>query len=229
MRFIMAAALSGAAILAGCATATVETPVDGSAAAAAMVKGALDAYKAPTPGTLVTYRSVFRGEEDSEIRQVVVDAGEDYAVFANLLEGGLEGPNNLFIEYSGLYWQECSLPPLTQYQREKLADMWPLEAGDSVSLPFQGDLSEQMTIEVEGWSETQVAGVGTVDTVVIKNSYKEQDLSTYSPQLGLSVRIDWGEPGTQTHLGFDELVSISQLEAAAYADYAALAQAACAR
>ena len=229
---ILAAIVVGSALLASCTTSDDIGP--GSATtvppAETAVENTLSAhaeYTAPKPGTMLTLTSVFKGEEDSEINQLVVASGQDYAIYANILDDGLQGPGDFFIEYSGLYWQEGGLAPLTDYQRRKLVELWPLQPGDAVQLPYQGDLSQMMDIEVVGWAETSTARLGDLDVVKILNSYAERDYSTFSPRLGVSVRIDWGEPGTDGHLGYDELTAIKQVNLAEYAEYSQIATSAC--
>ena len=231
MRFFATTAML--VVLAGCATSTQEPVVDDVAADSVAVEDATSVeettagYRAPELGVELIYKSVFRGEPDVELRQIVVGRGEDYAIYANILDDGLSGPEDLFIEYSGVYWQDCIQAPISDYQREKLAALWPLETGKSTSMPFQGDLSEQMTIEIGEWSSFSSPDQGDVDTVQVLNTYEDQDISMFSPQLGYAVRIDWGDPEGDRHFGHNELIKVSSVDLVEFADYVALAQKAC--
>lgn len=171
-----------------------------------------DAYKPPAPGTMLKLKSHYLDSDISELQQIVVLAGDDYAVFANLTDGDFGGPMDLFIEYSGLYWQDCTQPQLSDYQRGKLRSMWPIREGASTTLPFQGNLESPLTVKITEKAARNHATLGTVEVVRVANSYESVDYSDFAPRLGLSLRIDWGEPGTDANVGYDELVSIDTVD-----------------
>ena len=234
MRVIKSAILAGM-LVSGCATNNTgdeifddaATGVDAINMTSATDAGPYGAYVPPEPGTLVTLQSVYKDEDDSELKQLVVASGDDYAIFANVLDSGLSGPEDLFIEYSGVYWHDCSRPDLTNYQRDKLKALWPLEVGDSVQVPFDGDPTQLLTVEVVEWKDVEIDGVGTFKSAVIRNAYETVDYSSFSPEMGMSLRIDWGEPGEASHAGFDVVTSIDDVELANYQDYVDLALTAC--
>ena len=185
-------------------------------------------YAPPAPGTLLTLNSVYSGEADTTLNQLVVVTGEDFAIYANLLPGGLGGVEDLFIEYSGVFWQDCGKPALTEYQRTKLTELWPLEPADTVMVPFDGNPGEPMRVEVQGWSDEDFGGeIGTHKVVKVMNAYEAADYSSFAPALGLSLRIDWGEPGDETHAGFDQVTSIETVDLGGYQEYVDIANSVC--
>ncbi len=237
------AAILTAICLAGCAssgakTETSENAISGtetvsesvstvSIESASPPQSGLKSYHPPKPGTMLRLKSVFHGEVDAELQQIVLMSGDDYAVYANMADGGFSGPADLFVEYSGLYWQDCTEPPLSDYQRGKLQDLWPVSVGKSVTLPFKGNVAEAMTVSVVGIEKATHASLGELDVVRVANSYESVDYSDFSPKLGVSIRIDWGEPGTDANIGYDELVSLGQADLSQVSSLIELAQQHC--
>ena len=216
---LQAVTLAAGLILAGCATGT--GPGDSI--------GPFDSFTAPSIGTMVTLKSVAEGEPDSVLRQLVVAAEEDYVIYANLLSDGLTGESDYFIEYSGIYWQDCSLAPLSEDDRADLKAMWPLTPGAEAQVEYLADGVETLNVTIEEFLTATVEGYGEQPVATVVNSVDDQpiELSKIAPALGVSVRVDWGRPGTEEYIGYDVLTSLETVDLADYGEYVAAAAVAC--
>ena len=213
-----------AAALAACTTTPPESTQ--TTAATAMVEPSA-AYRAPAPGTKLHLRTVVPGQDEAELTQLVLVTGNDYAIYANLLPDGLGGVEDLFIEYSGLYWHDCGQPKLNAAQRAQLSGLWPLEPGNSTVLSSLGGDINEMTVTVEAARIIESGPLAGEQAFQISNRYDQVDYSTFVPARGLAARIDWGDKDSDQYDGYDELMSSELVDLADYQQFVALARSAC--
>jgi hypothetical protein len=177
---------------------------------------------------MMTVNSISEGDHSSAVTQLVVDASDDYAVFAVLGETGLS-KENYFIEYSGLFWHGCGEKGPTASERDGLAGMWPLAVGKSTQVvvpDIAGDL-RGVRIEIKDLVSRQSEVYGDKNIAIVQSYQPLVETSEYAVELGANVRIDWGVPGSDNYDGYDEVVSISEDYANRYADVVAFGKANC--
>lgn len=186
-----------------------------------------DAYKPPAVGTLFTYNAVYTdGTPSDEIRQLIVETGEDYAVYANLDSEVGVNVSDFFVEYSGLYWSVCDSPQPSAAERKAIRSLWPIKEGVSVNVTSGEDGSSHEVAVITKVTAGNDA-IGSHDSVIVENRYEQVEISRFAPGVSAAVRIDWGRMGSGDYDGHDELVKIETVDLANYEAYTKVGRSLC--
>lgn len=210
-----AAIVSSLALLSACASV-------------ATIRGGSDfgAYKPPAKGTLYTYNAVYTdGTPSEQIRQLIIDTGEDFALYANLNEDGVQ-KEDFFVEYSGLYWAVCDAPQPSMDERKNIKSLWPIREGVSVDVTSgeDGSIHELAVITKVNAGNEQI---GQHPAIIVENRYEIVEISRFAPSLSATVRIDWGRMGAADYGGNDELIKIETVDLADYEAYTKMGRGLC--
>ncbi len=207
---ILSASVLGLGLLAGCANGP-GTPA-----------GPYSNYVPPAVGTLVTYNAVSEGEPDTEIRQLVVATGEDYALYVNLPEDRTAvEQEDFYLEFSGLYWHVCGDIAPSATERRNLQAMWPVQTGAETTLSGTDLAGGQMpvTVRILNTHEQIVGEFGPKSVFDVRTDWETPEITTFLPEKSVAVPIDWGEKGSADYSGYDQLTNVEQVDLATYDAY----------
>ncbi len=218
MTRIFAASTLSLVLLAGCATGTANKVSPYSV------------YAPPKVGTVLEYTAYAAGEPDLNLKQVVVESGSDYALYANVSETGKPpAEEDFFLEFSGVYWQVCGDVMPSASERQSLQTLWPIQQGNSTILSGTDLAGKPIPVDVSVVSTkiSEDIGFGALPAFDVKTTFDVPETTTFIPELSVASRIEWGVPGTENYAGYDQLVSVAQAEAGQYEDYVSFGKSRC--